>query len=629
VVLVVSTAGVGVAIPQQGAGQAEQAAGGQADQAYVTEDGDVVLVYNGSSTETTTGHLGVDLSAGLMHLLFNDTVEGASDATGSASMTLTPDELVGEGQLLAERPASVDDLSVTASAVRSTEEAHSSMSLDATLVQPGDSSGANPATLLESIETEGQVTTTGTQFRSSGSATVSATMPMGAPAMSYAVSLSEQDGDYSLSVSRESTVPQRAASRWNSEDAARQTLQTQFGLPAQQLGGEVSVDIQSYSFDSETRRLDIEYAVTFTGVKEAAADQLATMLVESPVYEFSESDAQELADQLTQLEVTELSGSVDVSDGEATAEWDVQLDNYNEALLAALELNQALPAMAGQPAQMGSLDRTVGQLEAQQAANLTRTLTWDGDVSTSEGQVDVSLTADQQTENWDAYVSEVQSRENVSIGGDTEFEMAAETDGDEIRANASFSVAQDGLLNQSVTRLQQQATQSAPKPFDWETSPFDVFQQADFEKAKMDVSLDEDTVSVEAGASVENATAVQGLIDDAYGGDGQLQSVYSTPKDGQGLTYVRLDDAVSEDPTESEVRDHELVGAETTVYLPGDWDEEQKSFPTLDTEEARDYLELDEGGEESSMEMMVPIAVGGGAALALAGGIAVGLRRRS
>lgn len=631
VVLVVSTAGVGVAIPQEtqsavpGQSAGDQP-GDEADEAYVTEDGDVVLVYNGSNTETASGHLGVDLSTGLMHLLFNDTVEDAGDATGSASMTLTPDELAGEGELLAERPGSVEDLSFTASGVTNTEESHSSMTLDASFVQTGDSPAANPSALLESVETEGQITTTGTQFRSSGSVKVAANAPMGADEMSYAVSLSEQDDGYFLDVSREDTVPERATDRWASEDAARQTIQSQFGLVAQQLGGEVSVDIESYSFDSDTRQLDIEYSVTLSGVKEAAADQLATMLVESPVYDFSESEAQALADQIKQMELTELSGSVDVTEGETTAEWAVQIDNYDQALLAALELNQAVATMAGQPAQINSLDRTQGLLEAQREANLTQIVTWDGEVSTNEGQVDVSMTAEQQTENWAAYVSEVEQRENASLGGDTEFEMAAQTDGDEIRANASFSLAQDGLINQSIARLEQQTTETA-QPFDWEQSPMELFQRADFEKAKMDVSLDEETVSVEAGASFENATEFRALFEDVYGDEGTLQSVYSEPKDGQGLTYVRIDGAVSEEPTESDVRDLTLVGEDTTVYLPADWDEDQKSFPTLDTEQARNYLELDEGGD--SMEMMIPIAVGGGAALALAGGAVIGLRRRS
>jgi hypothetical protein len=630
-VLVVSTAGVGVAVPQetQGAVPGQSADDQQpADEAYVTEDGDVVLVYNGSSTETASGHLGVDLSTGLMHLLFNETVEDADDATGSASMTLTPDELVGEGELLAERPASVEDLSFSASGITTTEESHSSMTLDASFVQTGDSPAANPAALLASVETEGQITTTGTQFRSSGSATVSANAPMGADEMSYAVSLNEQDDGYFLEVSREDTVPERATDRWASEAAARQTVQSQFGFVAQQLGGEVSVDIESYSFDSDTRKLDIEYSVTLSGVKEAAADQLATMLVESPAYEFSESDAQEIADQIKQMELTELSGSVDVTESETTAEWTVQIDNYDQALLAALELNQAVATMAGQPTQMNPIDRSMGQLEAQREANLTRIVTWDGDVSTSEGEVDVSMTAEQQTENWEAYVSEVEQRENVSIGGDTEFEMAAQTDGDEIRANASFSLSQDGLINQSIDRLEQQTTGTA-QPFDWEESPIETFQRADFEKAKMDVSVDEERVSVEAGASFENATEFRGLFEGVAGDEGTLQSVYSEPKDDQGLTYVRIDGAVSAEPTESEVRDLTLVGEDTAVYLPADWDEDQKSFPTPDTEEARSYLELDEGTEGESMEMMVPIAVGGGTALALAGGAVIGLRRRA
>lgn len=630
--LVVSGAGVGVATPEHGQDggtvqSSVQQVGAnetveQADQAYVTEDGDVVLVYNGSSTDASSGHLGVDLSAGLMHLLFNDTVEEATNTTGSASVVLTPDQLTGEGEVLTEKPPSVEDLSVTASSVTTREESRSSMSLDASLVEESPAVAAG-SSMFDSVTTEGQVTVTGTQFRTDGSATVSAdaSSVMNNEEMAVAVSLTERDGSYNLDVSREGTVSEWEAERWSTKEAARQTLESRFLPVAQQLGGEATIEIESYSFDSDSRQLALEYSVSYTGVKEAAADQLAAMLAEGELSDLSESESETLAEQLTRVEMTEVTAAVEVTDEGASSEWSVQIDNYNQAILAAIEIGQSLD-VDEQQSQMESLAQSKAQIEAQTEANLTRTLSWEGAVEPTQNGVDLSLTAQQEATNWEAYVEALGERENASLGGASEFEMAAQTRDDEIVANASFSVSQDGLINQTIDSLQQQAD---PTMETGAESAIESFRRAEFEKAKMDVDLSDEEVTVEAGASVENATELQSLFENLYGETGDIQTLYAEPDNGQSMTYVRINNAVSDEPAEADVRALGPVDDETAVFLPDEWDEQEQSFPTPDTEEARSYLGLDEDGE--SMGMMIPVVVGG-AALALAGGTVVGLRRR-
>lgn len=643
-VLVASTAGIGVAVPdsnQSAVGQeapdSDDETAEVADEAYVTEDGDVVLVYNDSTSDPAAGgHLGANLSEGLFHLFLNDTVDEMNGTSGSASLALTPDELTGGADLLTEKPDNVADLSLSASGVTTTEESSASMSLDASLVDESSSffedesstsflstaDAAAQSSPSGTLETEGSVTTTGSQFLTSGSTTVAVedSEAMDGQEMAYAVALSEQDEDYLLEVQREEQVSERSADRWSSEEAARQSIEAQFSPVGQQLDGEVAVDIESYSFDSDTRQLDIEYSVTFSGVEEAVAAELTTSLTRSPQFDITESEAEALTDRIREMELTELSGSVDVSSGEATTEWSVQIDEYDEALMAVFDISQAARTAGDQ---MEALEESRARFKLQRDANLTQTVTWEASASADEKQVDVSMNAEQRTENWREYVSLVQDHTDLSMGGDTEFDIEAETTDGDIQADASFSLRQENMINQTIDSLRQQATGTAGLG---DQAPVESFQRADLDTARMDMSIEEGVMTLEAGANFENATELAGLFEEMYGETGDLQRLYTQPEKNSEKTYVRIGNALDSDPAESDVRQLATVDAETTVYLPGEWDQEQREFPQMDTETVRTYLET-EDDDEDNMDMMMPIVVGG-AALALAGGAVLGLRRR-
>jgi len=647
-VVALNAASVGLAVPasaaepaslQTQAGQEEPAAGpGDADEAYVTEDGDVVLVYNENGSGSADGHIGANLSAGLFHLFLNDTVQDAGDTTGNLSLSLTGEQLTGQGDLLTTRPDGVEELSLSATGVTNDEESSSSVELEAS-VRNTDSSVAQPldtTTQQETtFETSGSVTTSASQFSSEGSVTVSGSAGMTQQAVSASVTITEEGDDYVLDVARENRVSEFAAEQWSTEESARETIRAQFAPVAGTLGGQVSVDLASYSFDEETRQLDVEYTVTLVGVDQAVADRLAPILADADGFDLDEDEAAELADQLRSVEFTEVSASVDASGGSVAAEWDVQIDNYDELALASFEIADAVEQPAGMDAPAGTeaefdsfeqnLEQSRAQFEAQRTSNLTRKATWDVSVSAGAERVDVSASVQQEAENWQAYVEAVENTENVSLGGDTEFDVQVETVDDEIRADGSFSLSQEGLIDQALQGAQQGSTQAGAGFGDQQ--PLQAFQRAEFEVAKMDVSAGEQTVTVEAGASFENATELRRFLGDTYGTPGEPEQFYAQPEEDGSVTYVRFANAVDEDPTASEVRALETVSEETTVYLPDEWDESETEFPEMDTEEVRSYLDLDETSQSGlGMETILPVAIGG-AVLALAGGAVVGLRR--
>jgi len=88
-----------------------------ADEVFVHENGDAVLVYeqddaNDADDEasTTTGHLGLNVTEGLMHVLVRDELEQPSNVTGDAQFVLEPSALAGNGSFTAPRPENLENL---------------------------------------------------------------------------------------------------------------------------------------------------------------------------------------------------------------------------------------------------------------------------------------------------------------------------------------------------------------------------------------------------------------------------------------------------------------------------------------------------------------------------------------
>lgn len=594
----------------------------QADEVYVKDDGTVVLVYNDDSDETTTGHLGANVTSGLMHLFLNGTLEGDAmhNASGNASLALTPDKLRGAGDMLADKPDQLANLSVAVESYNTRENANASAELSATLT--GETATESSSQFV-SMTSEGTVETTGTQFSSQGSVQVDyedgATLGFN---QSASITLQEHDDRYTLDVARSYQVSEFGSEQWATEEKAQQTLQAQFSLIGQSLDGDVSVELESHEYDDESRQLDIEYTVTFRGVDAAVSEQLTSALADAEDLDLDEQEAEELTAQIQELQITTLSASVEGTDTQLRADWDVQIDNYDQALLGVAEIAESVETTANESL-AESIRQSEARIEAQRDADLTRTMTWDVSVSADDERVTIDMTAEQTTENWEAYVSEVDERESISMDSDSRLTFEARTVDGQIEAEGSFEVSQDGLIDQSLEGITEQMQSSTATT---DLRGIELFQSAGFERASMDVSLDGEHVTVEGAARFENASVVRSVFDERYGDNGALQSVYTDINESEQTTYVRFADAVSEGPSESAVRELALVGPDSKVHLPGEWDEDETQFGEFDEERAQALLDENTGSEDGGMNMTL-VAAGAGLFALVAVGLVVLARR--
>ncbi|WP_256296608.1 PGF-CTERM sorting domain-containing protein [Haloarchaeobius salinus] len=561
-----------------------------ADEIYVEDDGDAVLVYRDDTSETGTGHYGADLSEGLFHVFLNDTMDEAPEDnfSGDASFELTPESMTGDGSFAMDTPDSIEDLSFEASGEQTRENAQGSVSFDGTFT--GESSTTETGTsMLESLSTEGSMTTTGSSFATEGSVSATFGEDPGVDEMHFAFTLEEREDSYVLSGEQDYVVGSYSADSWNTRESARRSLESQFGAVARQLDGDVSVTVDSHSFDSDTNRVDVSYTVEFTGVDEAVSEQLTNALASSQQMDLSESEAADLAERLQSVELTELSASVDVTSEEASASWSVQIDDYDEASLAMLDIMESSEMSSEQL----NLEESRARIEAQTAADLQQEFTWSGSLSSpDQDTAEVEFSADYATENWATYVDELESRD-VEWSGSTEFSANAQTEGGELTADMSATFSQDELVSGAIDSMLQSSEGAGS---DQSRAMLEAFQRSEFETAKMDVSMEDRTVTFEAGASFDNVSAFRDVMAEEYGGNLSVASAYGELSGDESVTYVRLSGAVSGDAGESDVRELAVVGAETDVYMPGDWDPDEKEFPEMDTQEARNYLNVDDDG---------------------------------
>jgi len=554
-----------------------------ADTVYVTEDGDAILEYREETNESTTVELGMNMSRGLMHMLITDDLE--SDVTGTATAALGPEEFLANGSMTAPKPEELSSLDASAEVTRTSETATSSFTLDAVV-----ESTESTTTQAGKVTTEGQVRTSASSLDFSGSATVSGAASLAATEpMEHSVSITETDTGYRVEVSQDYQVSHYARQQWNTEENATRTLETQYGMLAAQLGGESEVTIDAYDFSEageNTYRLDIEYGIEYTGVHEAVTEQLTESLAEAENLTLSQSEARDVSERLQELDVEDLSGSVSVQDETATTDWNVELENFDTVSLALLDLAESAKEMP--ETTQSQLDRVRTQLEASTEAGVVQTASWQGEFAAKEdGTATVSFQSQSETKNWADYVSALEERGINTTA--YELRMSATTTDGEVTADLEVTMEDEDLL----TRMLSSGTTGSDAPEEL-TESVRTFRQADFERAKMDLSAQDGQIRVEAGAKFANASAFAGVMEETYGHT--VRSIVSRPDDGSQATYVRVEGLVGENATKSEVRSLEVANESTTIKLPGEWDRE---FPTMDTKSAAEFLGVELAENES------------------------------
>jgi len=596
-----------------------------ADDVYVEDNGDAVLAYESPSNDTQANY-GLNVSEGLFHALVASDIEGSNDLAANVTAVMTGDNITGNGTLGMARPETLSNLSVNATGVRNDENARSDVSAAATV------RGENVARSvpIERAALTGNVTTTGSTFDADLAANAKLTQPLG-QSQHQSYHITEGKDTYTLNVSQERPVLGATASRWETREQAKRTLQSQYVALAESMNGSAELTIDSYSFtqsESGRSKLDIEYSVTYKGIERAVADQLVSSLTSAEDVDLNRSEARNVSQRLRNLTVNELSVRYDQSQGSIEAGMSADLDNYDGAVLAALDVAEATDmqslnagSMAGMntagvgsmpsgaattsgatsnatasnmtPANAAatsaesfnqSLERLRKQFEAQQAANLTRTSTFAVNVTKNSPQaISVDLDSQSRTENWGAYVDELENRDIDPTN--LEYELHAATEGERVNVTAAVSVSGENLLKQATNRM----LNSSTGPQAGQTREYvTAFREAGFRKAQMDLSVEDGRMQLETGAAFENMTALRDAFVTLEGGQ-HVQSVVGRTNNGTTTSYVRVKGAVPENASESQVRELGYVAEDTSVHLPNAWN---RTMPSANASQANEYLGL-------------------------------------
>lgn len=558
-----------------------------ADEVYVDENGDAVLVYQDDAASGQSMDLGVSVSEGLVHALIQENASGAN-ATGGLTLLLEEDRFTGEGDFQMERPDGLEDLSLDVSGERTSETNRFDAQIDATLAGAGSATGD-----VESFETNGSLGVTPDAFRTDGEFDVRFASPRDEE-FSHDVAVSGTDTGYVVEVTQDHTVDANASDEWETRDAAEETLREEYGKYAEQLDGNSTVTVESHSVSEIAEGeydLEISYAIEYENVKEGVASALENQLAADDQLDLSRQEAGEIARSVVDLEIRTIEGSVEQSGSSLTGGWTVELGSYEPVVRSGLDVAERQTDDENVTEQ---IERVRATLDAQRAADLEQNVEWSASATQSDERAEFSAELSSDTENWGAYVGELEDRGIDVAQNDVSMDLSAQTEGGELVADMSMSVEQEDLVRSAVDSIVGSATQ---QPTDDETQRvLRQLEQSEFEVGKLDVDVGSENVTIEAGAKFNNVSALSRQVEEAYGGH-QVSQIVGESGDGNGELHVHVDGLVSEDADESDVRALAVADEDTEVHTGGDWDRE---FDGMDTERAREFLGI--AGEDAEEE---------------------------
>ncbi|MFP9190722.1 hypothetical protein ACLI4Q_03515 [Natrialbaceae archaeon A-CW1-1] len=593
----------------------------EADEVYVTEDGDAVLVYEETSddpeAQAVAGSFGLETQTGLMHVLYNanfsEMDEDAQDElemTGDMSMYMTPETVASSADLTFTDTEDLEEFEASVDLEQSSTNYHSDIDFAMTVVED------NWVEDEQWVEFEATTETTATTFSSTGMMT----MEMGAepgPTNDEAIDLTlTQDGDqYDLSVSEIRSVPSYAEGNWESEADARTTLENEYRGVAMGLGGQADVTLESYAYSGDM--VELEYTVEFTGINDQLSEMIAMNLQQDPEFDFDETEARAIADRLVALEIDEMHVSVQPDGSQVTVDWNVELDNYDEVVLGVVEVAESIDDVDDEMADQ--FDEVRAMLEAQQASDLVQTNEIEFYTSETPDQTTLEFSMTSDAENWADYVSELEDRGVEQFAAETELTFDAETVGDELHVTYDFESTEDAMLEQVLDEYET-AIENDPMIDDEVLEAIQSFREAEFEIARATMSVTEEEAEFEAAMAFEDMTELEGVpfeVDDEL----TVSAVHAETEDGTTTFYITAEGYVGANADESEVREKRHVGEDTDVHLPGEWDRE---FPSIDEDEVRSYLEDATGDDSSLLPVDTTTALIG---VAVVGGLFVAYRK--
>lgn len=544
-----------------------------ADEIYVTDDGEAVLVYE--STPSDAGpkrtEFGVDVAENLAYLLVTDPVETEPDVRGHLTVGATRTSLRGEGDLSFPRPDALEAFELEVESESTADTSRSDVSLAATLRDESGFTG-----LIHSAETSGTVTTTGDGLTASGSLDVRSNVPLGA-ANSFDATLSETDSGYTLTVDRSGPVPNALADRWANRSSAKRLLRIQYEGMARLFDGSATINLQEHAVtetDGRTR-IDQAYTVRFTGIDEGIESMVREQLSGNP--DLSGEEAGRMASQLTEVRIDEARLSYEVDGRDLTGEFSLDVSNYDDFALAYVEIAQATNPRATTGA---AIERARAQFEAQDAADLEQRFTWNASLDHPESEtVRAEVEAKSRSTNWSAYADELERRDLPFF--ESSAHLTGGIDGDRVQFSGEASMEGEGLHRELLRAMPDEA-QLSPQA----VAILDGLRESKPQKAKLTAAYDEDGLRIEAGAEFSTLAAVRDALHENVGVP-PISEAVGRSDDAESTVVLRVEDAVGAQPTDADVRALSFVDEDTVVHLPGEWDRE---FPRMDVDRAEDFL---------------------------------------
>lgn len=590
-----------------------------ADEVYVSENGDAVLVYEESNEDpdarTVSGEFGLDGQAGLMHVLYRgnlteleDSPDEELNATGSAEIQLTPDTVSGGADVTSDKPENLSSLSIDARSERTRQQ--STSSVDAELVVETEEDQE-----FSSVDVESTTKITGTTFESSGSMSAVSNEAQQDGDQSVDLTVTETAGGYELVASERRTVDEWERNRWDTRENASESLESQYAGIAMQLGGTADVSLEEHAFDEGTDSVTVEYAVTFDGVKEQVAEELARTLAEDRELDLDEQEAQEITNRMAELHFERVHLSARTSETEASMEWDVEVHNYDEFVLGMIQIAESVDELDDDLADQ--YDDIREMLEAQEAAGLVQTSSWELSIEAEDDRLSYAFSGQTDAENWEAYVNELEDRGVVEYVVETSYDFSAETEGEDLQTQFEFEVTRDDFLDEFLEEMVAAAEEDDELDEEAVRS-IENFRDAEFEVAKANVSIDDDEFTMRSAAKFENLSSFENYPIESEEHNFTVTDIYGVTEDDATTIYVTVEDFASEDAEESEIRESGHVSEDTEVYMPDEWDSDD--IPSMDVESVIAYL--DDGEDDSGLLPVGAAAVAAGlvALLAVVGG---------
>ena len=375
----------------------------------------------------------------------------------------------------------------------------------------------------------------------------------------FSLTVEEGSDGYSATGSAATVVPEIQYEQYRTPEAVERLIRG--FLEAATAGSPVTatVDVTDHNFDDETGEVNFAYAVELEGVEEALATALAAETDEA-------ADRETLREALETATLEEF--GVDLSSEDDRVVLDTRLDvrDYEELTLALTE--------AGEDGNSARADLE-DQFDAIAAADYEQQVTWDVSVGPEDSGQGVNVNTAIETDNWGAYVDELDREIDTSVDAAAEF------------------VAEDGLIegqaDLSVERedwVRELFGLSDVAPVTDDQGPFEGLSAAGFEDGAVQIAGDSDSDTITAEAAVE-FESFEPLAEDGTLGEELTLEQVAFERENPVRTYIYLD---GEDraTTREALEDAGVICPETAVTEPGEWDRDE--LPSYDSGRATELL---------------------------------------